>query len=226
MNQKIILDYLSALERNNSREWFHANKAQYQEAALAFEDLVDALLHQLRQIDSSIPLIEPKKLTFKLQRDTRFSHDKSPYNPCFRAHISSKGKLPIPVGYYIMLMPNERSFLGGGLFADMFKDATTMVRDYICAHGDAWQQIISSPDFKEHFTIRGTALKKMPPGYSHAHPQAEYIRHKSWFIEFPVSDKRVTEDGFATFAVDIFAKMRGFHSFLNHALEGFEMPAR
>lgn len=66
----------------------------------------------------------PKELTFKLARDTCFSHDKSPYNPVFRAHIGAMGKLPVPVGYYLMIKPGDASFLGGGFFTDMLKDAT------------------------------------------------------------------------------------------------------
>lgn len=67
--------------------------------------------HANAGIGSIMPFIGD--LTFKLVRDTRFSRDKSPYNPAFRAHISSMGKLPIPVGYFIMIKPGNQSFLGG-----------------------------------------------------------------------------------------------------------------
>ena len=106
MSMKLMLDYLTELEQNNSQEWFHAHKQQYQNANSVFLELVRLLTLGLKERDNSIPLVEPKELTFKLMRDTRFSHDKSPYNPSFRAHISAKGKLPIPVGYYIMIKPD------------------------------------------------------------------------------------------------------------------------
>lgn len=226
MSMKLILDYLSALEENNNREWFHANKEQYQAAGRAFEGWIGDLMLELRRTDSSIPLMEPKELTFKLQRDTRFSHDKSPYNPSFRAHISSKGKLPIPVGYYIMIRPGGQSFLGGGLFADMFQNATTMIRDAISAHGEEWQQILSDPAFQESFAVGGTALKKVPKGYDPAHPQAEYLKNKSWYLEYPISDQQLQEQDFMQQAVSIFERMQPFNGFLNRALEGFQMPSR
>ena len=131
MNMELILNYLSELSRNNNREWYHEHKEEYREANAEFESLIQELILRIGENDSSILGNIPKKLTFKLVRDTRFSRDKSPYNPCFRAHISSRGKLPVPVGYYIMIRPGDQSFLGGGLFADMFKDATRMVRDYL-----------------------------------------------------------------------------------------------
>ncbi len=226
MNMDAILDYLSLLAQNNNQAWFHANKAQYKAASREFEALIDELTLELRRTDDTIPLIASKELTFKLQRDTRFSHDKSPYNPCFRTHISGKGKLPIPVGYYIMLHPGNRSFLGGGLFADMFQNATAMVRNYIVGYGEQWQEIISSPDFTANFTVRGSALKNLPRGYDAAHPQAEFLKNKSWYLEYPLSDEQLQSPAFIRFAADIFTKMQPFNQYLNRALEGFEMPLR
>lgn len=226
MNIDAILSYLTALEENNNREWYHANKQQLQAANQSFEELVGSLMLELNQIDTSIALTEPKLLTFKLVRDTRFSHDKSPYNPAFRAHISSKGKLPIPVGYYIMIKPNGRSFLGGGLFADMFKDATKMVRDYIAGNAEEWETIVTAPEFTENFAVKGMALKNVPRGYDSTHSQAEYLKNKSWYLEYPISDVQLRAKDFVCSAVDIFTKMYPFNSFLNKALEGFTMPKR
>ena len=134
MNIQTIIDYLSLLSMNNNRDWYHANKEDYKKANTEFENLLQALILEIGKFDNSILHNNPKDLTFKIVRDTRFSHDKSPYNPAFRAHISSEGKLPVPVGYYLMIKPNNQSFLGGGLFTDMFKDATTMLRNHIAQH--------------------------------------------------------------------------------------------
>ncbi|MFR1517847.1 MAG: DUF2461 domain-containing protein [Clostridia bacterium] len=221
-----ILEYLAALEQNNNRDWYHTHKQQLQEANASFTDLIRLLITEIRKSDDSIPLLEPGQLLFKLVRDTRFSHDKSPYNPAFRAHIAAGGKLPIPVGYYIFIQPGNRSFLGGGLFADMFKDATAMVRNSIAAHGGEWQQILSAPAFAETFTIGGAALKNVPRGYDPAHPQAEYLKYKSWFLEYPVPDKLLLSTDFISASAEIFRKMQPFNAFLNRALDGFKMPQR
>ena len=227
MNTQMILDYLTQLSANNNREWYHAHKAEYQAANAQFEELIQALMLRIGEFDSSILGHAPKELTFKLVRDTRFSHDKSPYNPAFRAHISSMGKLPIPVGYYLMLKPGGQSFLGGGLFADMFKDATRMVRDYISEHGGEWEEIITAPSFQERFTVGGSALKNVPAGYEKEHPQAEYLKYKSWYLEYSVQDKDLTDgDLFLAKAADIFRLMKPFNDYLNNALTGFKMPTR
>lgn len=222
-----MLSYLSALSKNNNREWYHAHKKEYQEANQAFESLVQELIVQIGEKDQSILHNVPKDLTFKLVRDTRFSHDKSPYLPAFRAHIGPKGKLPIPVGYYIMIKPDNQSFLGGGLFADVFKDATTMIRDYIANHPDQWGQIIGAKEFQECFAVKGSALKNVPKEYDKENPQAEYLKYKSWYLEYPIDDEMVKDrEKLIEKAVDVFQRMKPFNDYLNQALISFKMPER
>ena len=227
MNTQRMIDYLSELQMNNNREWYHANKEAYKEANAAFEAFLQELILEIGKFDSSILHNSPKDLTFKLVRDTRFSHDKSPYNPAFRAHISAKGKLPVPVGYYVMIKPGGESFLGGGLFADMFKDATRMVRDYLVRNGEEWERILHEPEFEAIFTVHGSALKNVPAGYDKEHPQAEYLKYKSWYLEYPMQDEAFGDgDAVLAKAAEVCRIMKPFNDYLNRALEGFEMPAR
>ena len=227
MDMQLILKYLSDLSENNNREWYHEHKAESKAANAEFEALIQALIFRIGEFDSSILHNDPKTLTFKLVRDTRFSHDKSPYNPVFRAHISSKGKLPVPVGYYLMIKPDNQSFLGGGLFADMFKDATTMIRDYIAQNGEEWEKIIREPEFEKYFTVEGKALKNIPAGYEKEHPQAEYLKFKSWYLQYPIKDQQLNDaEAFIAKAAELFRIMKPFNDYLNKALVGFQMPTR
>ena len=227
MDMQLIIDYLTELSNNNNREWYHANKENYKKAKEEFENLLQALMMQIGTFDGSILHNHPKDLTFKMVRDTRFSHDKSPYNPAFRAHISSQGKLPVPVGYYLMIKPGNQSFLGGGLFTDMFKDATAMVRDYIAGNGEEWERIIHDPEFEKYFTVQGTALKNVPAGYEKGHPQAEYLKYKSRYLEYPLKDGELKDaEAFVAKAAELFRVMKPFNDYLNKALAGFRMPER
>ncbi len=227
MNTKNMLQFLRDLEANNSLEWMKENKKEYLSIQEIFIELVHELILRISEFDSSIPHLRAEDLIFRLNQDTRFGKDKSPYNPTFRAHISQKGKMPIPVGYYISIAPNNRSFLGGGLFTPMFKDATTMIRNYITEHGAEFENIITSADFTKYFTVRSEALKNVPTGYDVNHPQAEYLKNKSWYLEYPVSDHAISDtDRFVRDAIKIFALMQPFNDFLNCALKGFQMPAR
>ena len=102
-----------------------------------------------------------------------------------------------------------------------------MVRDYIVKNGGEWEQIIHAPEFEKYFTVQGTALKNVPAGYDKEHPQAEYLKFKSWYLEYPIPDKLLLDGGeFLAEAVRLFQIMKPFNDFLNRALSGFQMPSR
>jgi uncharacterized protein (TIGR02453 family) len=226
MDMLNALEYLTELKDNNNREWYHANKKQFQDANAEFEKLIQELIFSIGEFDGEVLRYSPKDLTFKLVRDTRFSNDKSPYNPTFRACISPAGKSPIPVGYYVSIAPGHRSFLGGGLFASMFKEATSKIREYISSHGDEFESIVKNDEFSARFTVKGEALKNVPRDCDKNHPQSEYLKNKSWYLEYPISDELVKNEGFIEQATTIFRLMKPFNDYLNLALHGFQMPVR
>lgn len=126
-----------------------------------------------------------------------------------------------------MIKPGGQSFLGGGLFADMFKDATAMVRDFIVQNGNEWENIIQEPSFVKHFIVQGNALKNVPAGYDKDHPQAEYLKYKSWYLEYPIKDEELRDaELFVAKAAELFQIMKPFNDYLNKALAGFQMPSR
>ena len=109
----------------------------------------------------------------------------------------------------------------------MFKDATRMVWDYIVENGEEWERIIHDPEFEKYFTVQGTALKKVPVGYEKEHPQAEYLKFKSWYLEYPIEDEVLNNaELYAAKAVEVFRIMKPFNDYLNKALVDFQMPER
>ncbi len=102
-----------------------------------------------------------------------------------------------------------------------------MVRDFIAANGREWEEILNEPDFKENFTVQGTALKRVPAGYGQEHPQAEFLKFKSWYLEYPVADHEFGDgEAFLGHAARMFRIMKPFNDFLNRALADFRMPER
>lgn len=218
------LEFLAALEANNSLDWMKEHRDEYQEAKNEFLRFLQDLIDHIAKFDPSVANLDPKRLIYRLNRDTRFSHDKSPYNPAFRAHISIGERKPVPAGYYISIRPGK-SFLGGGIFASQFPEATTLVRDRILTHGKEFQKIITDKSFTDNFEVTGQKLKNVPRGYDKDHPLGEYLKHKAWAIEYAISDTELlTKD--LTFAAEKFRLMQPLNSFLNDALLGFKMPER
>ncbi|MDH6363896.1 uncharacterized protein (TIGR02453 family) [Enterococcus sp. PF1-24] len=224
---KKILTFLDGFSKNNNREWFHENTQVRKQANLAFEGLVGELEHEIMNFDYTIKFHAPKELTFRQVRDLRFSKDKTPYHPIFRAHIAPAGKLPIPVGYFICIKPNDGSFVGGGLFTDQFSEATNQIRDYLSAHPQEFEAIINNDLFKENFTVKGTKLKNVPKAYDSDSAIAEYLKYKSWYLEYKITDQELlTADNLVNLLAEKFALMKDFNDFLNKALVDFKMPER
>ncbi|MBH31352.1 MAG: hypothetical protein CMG71_05095 [Candidatus Marinimicrobia bacterium] len=78
--------FLSSLNQNNEREWFHAH-SEYRTALANFSELTLALLFRLSEFEPDIIGTEPKECLFRIYRDVRFSKDKTPYKTWFSALI-------------------------------------------------------------------------------------------------------------------------------------------
>ena len=226
MSSNGMLEFLGELRENNSLVWMHAHEKRKKEAQAAFVELVRDCIAELASDEPALAALDPKSLVFRINRDTRFSADKSPYNPVFRAHISPAGRAPVPVGYFISIAPGG-SFAGGGLFAPHFKDATRMVRDRIQTDPDTFLQLVEAESFKRRFQFVGAPLKNVPKGYDAENPAAAYLKCKCWAVEESLDDATAADDEACLRALaDSFRAMRPFNGFLNDALAGFEMPRR
>ncbi|WP_066686331.1 DUF2461 domain-containing protein [Christensenella intestinihominis] len=105
---KQTLDFLAQNKFNNSREWFHAHKPEYQEYVLApMAELVELLAPAMLKIDPRL-ITEPKvgKAISRIYRDTRFSHDKSLYREVMWI-VFSRGKKEFgcPPGFVLEFSP-------------------------------------------------------------------------------------------------------------------------
>lgn len=221
-----ILRFLAELKDNNDYAWMAAHKDWQKETQAQFAALLQEIIAQLAENDPAVGELKAGELIFRLNRDTRFNHDKSPYNPAYRAHIGPQGRAPIPVGYYLVLSPG-RSIIGGGLYAAMFNDATAQIRQYIAGHLNELEAVLQEEAFAASFTLQGEKLKRVPHGFDADDPAGEYLKHKSWYIECPLSAEMLADD--QIFCQQVLEKcrlMKPFNDYINRALEGFKMPER
>lgn len=227
MDTKVMMAHLAELKENNTREWYRQHKAQRMAVAASFEELVAALELEIMAFDPAYSFHPTAELTFKQVRDVRFSNDKTPYNPSLRAHIGPKGKSPIPVGYYVKLAPDGDSFIGAGLFTDIFKDATHLIRQYIAGHEEEFLTIITEETFTKEFQVLGTRLKRVPKPYDPELVTADHLKNKSWYLEKAIPEEIIGDaEALIKYMVEQFKKMKDFNDFLNEALITFELPKR
>jgi uncharacterized protein (TIGR02453 family) len=214
----IILDFLKKLRENNNKEWMDQNRSWYQEAKGQFENLISRLLLQMTAFDESLRNVLPKTCIFRINRDIRFSNDKSPYKTNFGAFMAEEGRHTTLSGYYIHLQPDGESFLAGGLYMPA-GEQLKKIRQEIDYNPSELKKIVDSPEFTGYFqTIQGEKLKKAPKGYPADHPNLEFLKLKSYLMMHKITDQQVTATDFSDYAVKVFAAMKPMNDYLNVAV--------
>lgn len=215
------LQFLTALSQNNHKEWMDSNRPWYESARKYFLKDVEFLLFSLTEIDPRLAAIKPKDCVFRQHRDIRFSANKDPYKTNFAAYFSPKGKKSEGPGWYIHLQPGN-SFFAGGIWMPM-SETLKKIRKEIDYSGHELETIIQDSKFAEAFpNIEGEKLKTNPRGYPTDHPQIELLRMKSFIVSKKISDQEILSGDFLKIAVDGFALMMPFLSFLERAIEDVE----
>jgi uncharacterized protein (TIGR02453 family) len=79
MIKQETLKFIQDLKDNNNREWFQANQKRYDVYKNDYKQLVNDFIEELSKGDESLKHLEFKDCSFRINRDIRFSKDKSPY---------------------------------------------------------------------------------------------------------------------------------------------------
>jgi uncharacterized protein (TIGR02453 family) len=213
------LDFLKGLESNNDRDWFLANKKNYESAKTNFEETVQEIIDGLCAFDAGIKDQLAKKCVFRIYRDVRFSKNKAPYKNNFGAGISKGGKKLVSAGYYIHLQPGDQSFLAGGIWMPE-PPVLNALRQEIDYNTDEFMAILNHKDFKKQFgQLSDAKLKTAPKNYAKDHPHIELLKYTSYIVERNIKDKEVTGKNFVKNTVATFKALHPMNEFLNRVLE-------
>lgn len=215
-----ILKFLKDLSRNNDREWFEKNKSRYLESKEQFEEFVAGLLHNMIAVDESLSGLDPKKLTFRIYRDVRFSKDKRPYKTNMGASLSASGKKGMgKPGYYLHIEPGNKSFIAAGLYMPM-PEELSKVRQEIDYNGDRLKKILNDKKLKDLYGDfwKDDALKNIPKGYDKEHNYGEWLKLKSFIITHELKDAEVTDKNFVKNVVKIMKASKPLNDFLTEAI--------
>ena len=212
---KSTLTFLSDLRLNNDRDWFNANRKRYSEARSDFESFVQAVIDEIIRFDPIFKGLEAKSCIFRINRDTRFSKDKSVYKTNFGAFMVRGGKKNgdrFP-GYYLHLEPGE-SFIAGGSYIPP-TPWLSVIREKIDLNGDELLRIINTREYIKYFNgLDGEKLKVPPRGYPKDHPHIELLKMKSFLAYRSFSDNDVASTGFFEVVVSAFRAMKPLNDFL------------
>ncbi len=215
---KSFTDFFLGLQANNHKEWFEAHRSVYEKSVKKpFQKLVEDVIAKVEEFDPHVP-ISPAKAIFRINRDIRFSKDKTPYKTHVAASITPHSKNSDTVGYYFSLSPKGLE-LGGGIY---MPDKTTLdkIRSEIHYHTEEFSMLVSEKSFKVKFgTLLGEQNKIIPSQYKETFAIQPLIANKQFYYwaEYDSPDMATRSD-LLEFIVEHFRIGAPINEFLHRAI--------
>ncbi len=187
MHTRDLIQFLGELSENNNRAWFVMNKPRYDILRLEFLELVTKLIPAVCKFDPEVANCNPRKALFRINRDMRFSRDKSPYKSTFSAAITASGlKKPSQGGgpaYYFHVDANGVLLIAGGEYMPP-PDRLKTIRQHVVADAAGFSKVLRNKRLKETFgDLQDEGkLTRPPKGFDIDAPHIEYVKMKSFIV--------------------------------------------
>lgn len=213
---KLVLDFFKELQQNNNKPWFDAHKQQYKEMLAVHNDFSQRLIDGIASFDKSVSGLQVKDCTYRIYRDLRFSHDKTPYKQHIGTYVCPHGKKSGYSGYYVHIEPNVSYFICAGLWCPEPRIVKS-VREEIMLNGKNFDKAIRSA---KGFSLSwDDSLKKIPAGFDADDEFSEYYKLKSFLIEKPIDESYILDSNFVDKVVSDLRRTYEFNTLLNKAVE-------
>lgn len=209
---KSAFDFLLKLKKNNNREWMQEHKKEYLANEKALKEFYAAVEKELNVTDEIA-----KAKIFRINRDIRFSNDKTPYN-VHRSVSFSRAGAHRRGGYYLRL-ESENSYMAGGFFNPNPADLLRIRKEFEMDSSEI-REILAQKDFKKAFGNfnQEHAVKTAPKGFSKEAENIDLIRLKSYFVNHRFTDEEVFADDFKDNLIHHYQLLRPFFNYMSDVL--------
>ena len=214
--------FLNELRLHNCKEWMDANRSRYKELRGRFEAFAAQLIEGIAAFDPSVGGLAVKDCTYRMNRDIRFSPDKSPYKTHFSAFIAPRGKKSGFAGYYFHVEPEgEGTMLGHSLLASgavcIPPAVLRSIREEIVDHGD---EMLRSIRRAEGFALdTSNALRRVPTGFTSGTPCDELLKLRDHCLMRPISEEELYAPDLLDRTLERFRTTKPYLDQLNRAIE-------
>jgi uncharacterized protein (TIGR02453 family) len=209
---KTTFEFLTKLKKNNTREWFAANKPEFDEIVKENKVFFTAIYTEFQKHDelSGIHI-------YRIYKDIRFSKDKTPYKTNLGVGFS-RTKPQLRGGYYLQIEDNN-TFVGGGFWAPNNEDLLRIRKEFE-ADTRAIEKITSHPTFIQFFgELQGEdGVKSAPKGFDKNHPAIDLIKKKQFVVMRKFTNVEVLAPNFQAEVVKTFVAMRPFFDYMSEVL--------
>ncbi len=212
------LDFFKSLAANNHKDWFDANRALYtKQVKEPFAYFIDDLISESAKIDTEIN-ITYKEAIFRVNRDVRFSKDKTPYKLRMSAIISKYGRKDKSYpGLYVELGP-EKLGIYGGLFMPNTQQLNK-VRKAIVNQFGRFNKYVSNETFRDlFFEIKGTKNKRIAPEFREKAQSQPLLFNKQWYYTAELPPDVIISSDLMPQITNHFKTMQVLNEFFKNAL--------
>lgn len=220
MITKEALQFLTDLIANNNTEWMHANKKRYENYKKEYHNYIASILNEMKPLDESLELLEVKNCIFRINRDIRFSKDKSPYKTNMGVWLTQNKFRKNSPGYYIHFEKGN-SFIAGGVWCPEAEELKKIRKEIAFFYEDL-EAIVNEDNFKKEFISitqnESNSLKNAPKGFEPNHPAIEFLKLKSFTASEKIDDKLFTNKDFSKVIAQKLIVLRPLNDFLTRAL--------
>lgn len=212
------LNFFKELAANNHKEWFDVNRTRYHNSVKdPFKAFVDALIIEASHIDNEVDIVS-KDAIFRINRDVRFSKDKTPYKLRNSAIISKYGKKDKSYpGLYVELGP-EKVGIYGGLFRPTTQELDK-IRTAILDNASAFDKLVTNKSFVKHFgDIKGNKNKCIALKYRELGEKQPLLYNKQWYYFAEEAPELIETDQLLSVILDHFKAMQAINNFFKEVL--------
>lgn len=186
--------FLKALAGNNTRDWFEANRQDYQRFV---KNPADAVRSCLEEALAELTGHEIASMQFRINRDLRFSKDKPPYNTHIRMAFWPKdavvaGREAQPPGFFLSVEADHLR-IGTGSMAFAKPLLAAYLNALETAGGDEASALISVLK-ADGFEAPAPELARVPKGFPRDHPHGDLARHKGLALWKTLEDTRIVQN--------------------------------
>jgi len=214
------LTFLRNLKRNNRRDWFQPRKEKYEQLIkMPMLELVGHLNAAFARFGPSYAT-EPQRAVFRIYRDTRFSHDKTPYKTHIAAIFPRNGAERMRGACFYFHFTEKELLAFGGVYAPE-RDELLAYRALIAEQHDELEEILRNKKLQRTVgRLQGEQLNRMPKGFPPDHPAESLLRRRQWYLESIRDIKLLTTARLVKALADSFEAMVPFVEFLNRPFAG------
>lgn len=193
-----LFAFLRDLADNNDRAWFKEHQQRYEEAVR--QPALDFITDFATPLNKISPHFVADSRTvggslFRIQRDTRFSKDKTPYKVNTGMHFRhERAKDAHAPGFYVHLEPGG-CFMGVGLWRPETKVAYA-IRERIAENPAGWKKATRAKRFTDVYELAGDSLQRPPKGFDPDHPLLDDLKRKDFIATTTLTQRQVTGSDF------------------------------